>query len=85
MPRNKHGYLKADALRSGIPDQYAAFADGARQEVSIMHDVRQGGFVCQHIIVRPEVREVHAWQVGERLDLARDKFRQIVTSIGGRV
>lgn len=83
MPRNKHGYLKADALRSGLRDQYAVVKDGAVHTVEILHDVRQGGFVVQHTIVSPTEREVHTWQVGRNLQpRARAIFEDRVALIG---
>lgn len=84
MPRNKAGFLKATALINGFPDQYAVVKGDARHEVSIIHDTRQGGFVLQHIIIEAGVREVHAWQVGDNLDMARGRFKAIVRSLGGR-
>jgi hypothetical protein len=85
MPRNKDGWLKADALRSGVPDQWAKVIGNERHEVSIVHDERQGGFVTQHIILdlATQVREIHTWQVGSNLPLARSFFADVVKSHGG--
>lgn len=85
MARDKHGFLKADALKTaGIADQYAVMRGGKRHEVSLRHDVRQGGYVCQHIIISEGSRELHAWQVGEDLDAARKKFKEEVRKLGGK-
>lgn len=85
MPRNSHGFLKSDALRNGIPDQWARVIGNERHEASIIHDDAQGGFVCQHIILHldRQEREVHAWQVGTNLPLARGYFAAIIKSYGG--
>ena len=87
MPRNKHGYLKADALRSGVPDQYAVVRGDERHEVSIRYDWQQGGFVTEHVVLNlgTQEREVHTWQVGDDLRLAREKFAAVVRPLGGRV
>jgi hypothetical protein len=86
VPRNADGWLKPDALRTaGVPEQYAVVKDGKRHEVSLVHDDRQGGYVTQHVILTEDgVREVHAWQVGDKIRLARQQFRVIVLSLGGR-
>ena len=87
MARDENGFLKEDALRTaGIADQYAVVKGDKRHEVSIVHDDRQGGIVLQHVIldIETEVREVHAWQVGENLAMAQGRFRAIVRSLGGR-
>jgi hypothetical protein len=84
MARDSSGFLKPEALRAGYQDQFAVERDGKRHEVSIIHDVRQGGVVVQHITITEDVREVHAWQVGDKMPLARARFRSIVRSLGGR-
>lgn len=89
MPREAGGWLKPDALKTaGVSEQWAKddSTDDARHEVSLRHDVRQGGYVTQHVVVHfaSGVREVHAWQVGDDLHHARRKFREIVQSLGGR-
>lgn len=84
MARNKQGFLKADALRTaGLADQYAVFLGGKRHTVEILHDSSQGGYVCQHIIVGAEDRELHVWQLGEDLARARKIFKEQVRKLGG--
>lgn len=83
MPRDERGFLKPDALRNGISDQYAVVKGNERHEVSIVHDVRQGGYVVQHVVlyIDTQVREVHAWQVGDRLRMAQVRFDREVEGI----
>lgn len=84
MPRD-NGWLKPDALKTaGVSEQFAVERDGVRHEVSLSHDRRQGGYVTQRVSISPDMREVHAWQVGEKLDLARSIFRREVRTLGGR-
>lgn len=86
MPREK-GWLKPDALKTaGVSEQFAIEKGDKRHEVSLSHDSRQGGYVTQHVVIdlNEQTREVHAWQVGEHLSLARRQFRVIVLSLGGR-
>lgn len=84
MARNKHGFLKADALRTaGIADQYAVFRGGKKHTVEIRHDSRQGGYVCQHVVISEEGRELHVWQVGDDLNRARRIFKEEVRKLGG--
>jgi len=87
MPRERGGWLTPDALKTaGICEQWAHEQSDFRNEVSLCHDERQGGYVVQHVHIRftDGVREVHAWQVGERIHLARRQFRKVVQSLGGR-
>jgi len=86
MPRDDRGFLKPDALMQGIPDQYAVQKGDVLHAVSLIHDRQQGGYVIQHISVDgvSAVREIHAWQVGDRLPLAQSLFRKEVRSLGGR-
>lgn len=86
MPRES-GWLKPDALRTaGVSEQWAVDRPGLRHEVSLSYDSRQGGYVTQHVTIHviETVREVHAWQVGNNLHLARRKFREIVQGLGGK-
>lgn len=87
MPREAGGWLKEDALKTaGIGEQWAKEDTVARHEVSLSYDQRQGGYVVQHVTVKfvEQVREVHAWQVGDQLGLARRTFRRIVQELGGK-
>jgi hypothetical protein len=84
MPRNKHGFLKADALRQGIPDQVARDVGGKRHLVQIVHDPARGGFVLEHNIADLENLddwEQHEWQCGTNLPLARGQFKAIVRTL----
>lgn len=84
MPRNKHGWLTAASLKDGERDQFAIIRTDGRHEVELYWDERQqGGFVLQHVRLSPEVREVHVWQVGTNLPLAREEFKKIVRRLGG--
>lgn len=86
MPR-EGGWLKADALKTaGVSEQWAKEQSDVRHEVTLRHDARQGGYVVEHVTLHfaTSVREVHAWQVGEQLHLARRTFRQVVNGLGGR-
>jgi len=86
MPRDDRGFLKPDALMQGIPDQYAVQKGDVMHTVSLIHDRMQGGYVMQHISLdlQSQVREIHAWQVGDRLPLAQSLFRKEVRALGGR-
>lgn len=85
MPRNRRGWLKSDALKAGLKDQFAVQKGEVVHTVEILHDVRQGGFVLQHVALftDSDVREVHAWQVGTNLPLARTLFDDEVRKIEG--
>lgn len=86
MPR-ENGWLKADALRTaGVAEQWAKEIDGVHHEVSLRHDMTHGGYVTTHVALHLStlVREVHTWQCGDALPLARQFFRQEVKSLGGR-
>lgn len=81
MPRNRNGYLKRDALRMGVPEQYATIIGGVAHSVEIIHDRARGGLVTR---VR-HGDEVHEWQFGDDLASARDRFRIEARALGGRV
>ena len=86
MPR-EGGWLKEDALKTaGVSEQWAKEQGDERHEVSLSYDSRQGGYVVQHVVLNlaTGVREVHAWQVGEKLHLARRIFRNVVIEHGGK-
>jgi hypothetical protein len=85
MPRNSKGWLKADALRNGIPDQVARDIGDKRHIVQIVHDSARGGFVLEHSIASLSDLnewEVHEWQCGTNLPEARGKFNAIIRSFG---
>lgn len=84
MPRNKHGFLKADALMQGIPDQYAVVKGAERHEVEIRHEPSNGGYVTRHTTITAAVDTVLTWQFGDDLPSAREQFRNEVRSLGGR-
>jgi hypothetical protein len=84
VPRNSKGWLKADALRQGIPDQWARDVDGKRHVVQIIS--QDGAFVTEHKITPLEEGEVagdweiHRWECGTNLPQARGYFNAIVRS-----
>lgn len=87
MPRTADGWLKEDALKTaGIGEAWAKEIDGVHHEVTLRHDLRQGGYVTQHVVIHLEhiTREVHAWQVGDNLPLARQYFQREVRALGGK-
>lgn len=87
MPRNKSGFLKADALRNGIPDQVAFDKHGMRHVVEILYDTREyGGFATVHRTV--SLADAESWdervaQYGDDLPAARTEFKRIVKAIRG--
>jgi len=88
MPRNRQGFLKADALRNGIPDQYATARRDGVHIVEIVHDhYLYGGFAVRHCITNAD--DAEDWeqtitQYGTDLPAARLEFKRVVKSLGGR-
>lgn len=85
MPRNSAGYLKQDALRMGVPEQYAVIQDGERHVVEIVWDRDRGGAVARHLVAKDGHDEVTEWQCGADVSLAREHFRREARALGGRV
>lgn len=81
MPRNTHGFLKATALINGLADVYAVVKGGVTCEVRLAHDVLRGGFVTTYSVGEERTE----WQFGKNLPLAREKFRELASALGGRV
>lgn len=84
MPRER-GYLKRDALRMGVPEQFAIIKDGEKHVVEIIWDRARGGVVTRHVVVKPDMDEVQEWQCGDDVDAARRHFRREARLLGGRV
>lgn len=88
MPRTSRGrFLKLDALRMGVPEQYATIKGNVKHVVEIVFDRERGGLVTQH---RQQTLDgddlwVSAWQCGEDVALAREHFRREAHELGGRV
>lgn len=76
MTRNKHGFLRRETVMSGMREQVARTVRGAVHTIELGHDRDAGGFWVKHTIVHPNGREVHTWQVGDDLPLARRTFRE---------
>lgn len=87
MPRNRHGFLKADALRNGIPDQWATYDKaGVKHVVEIVHDsYLYGGFAMKYT-TNPDGDdwEQIVTQYGTDLPSAREDFKRRVLALGGR-
>lgn len=83
MPRNKHGFLKRDALRSGVPEQYATFRDHALCVVQII-ERPDDGVVYQFRKTTANKTEIEEKVLGDDLTEARDLFRKKVRALGGR-
>lgn len=86
MPRNRDGFLKPDALMAGVPDQYAVDREGIRHAIWLVHASQEGGYVVRHA-TRPIDQtqwSTSTTQYGADLGGARQKFRRIVRSLGGR-
>lgn len=83
MPRNKNGFLKRDALRAGVPEQYATFRDHALCVVEIIE--RPGdGIVFQERKTYANEADVAEQIFGDDLKGARELFRKKVRALGGR-
>lgn len=78
MPRDR-GWLKPDALYSGWNEQYATFIGGVQHDVTLRHE-RFGGFV----VVYQHEGNTHRTEFADSLWRARNEFRRIVRSLGGR-
>lgn len=87
MPRDAQGFLKADALMAGVPEQYAVVKDGVRHIVEIRHDAHlYSGYVVFHKQTHLEAVSFkeHEYWFGEDLPACQRRFRTIVKSLGGR-
>lgn len=84
MPRNSKGWLKADALRQGIPDQRALDVDGQRHVIEILFE--DGSFVTKHTSTPIGGTDgewsIHRWECGTNLPLARSFFTEEVRKLG---
>ena len=84
MPRDDRGFLKEDALRSGVPEQWATILGPAHHVIEIVwrHD---RGYVVRHE-VKLNTGETSAFEYTKGSDIAaaRHLFRQEVRSLGGR-
>lgn len=83
MPRTKKGsWLKADALRQGIPEQAARTVRGIRHTVSIYWHFEHG-FVTRHRVDDPlaDFIESEEWVCGGDLNAARKHFKREAAAV----
>lgn len=82
MPRER-GWLKPDALKAGVPDQWATILGPARHVVEIVW--QDGQYVVRHsaILATAETCTL-SYEKGDDLTAARHAFRQEVRALGGR-
>lgn len=87
MPRDDSGFLKADALMAGVPEQYAVVRDGVRHVVEIRHDdYLYSGYVVLHkqTHIKATAYKEHEYWFGDDLPACQRRFRSIVKALGGR-
>jgi hypothetical protein len=85
MPRNRHGWLKAAALKAGVPEQVARDVGSTRHTIELRWDRLTGGFATSYRIDDPADEEgwsVVTWQYGLDLPAAREKFKECERRIG---
>lgn len=79
MPRTRHGWLKATALKAGVPEQAAREVDRVRHTVELRWDAEAAGFVTSYLIANVDDErdyERHEWQYALDLPAAREKFAE---------
>ena len=85
MPRDENGFLKADALRNGLRDQFAVDKDGVTHVVEIAHDIYMyGGYAVRHIRMEGGRVDRTADLYQDDLRKAQAHFARIVRGLGGR-
>jgi hypothetical protein len=85
MPRDENGFLKADALRQGLREQFMIERGGIRHTVEIMWDPYfYEGFATRYTTddAGHIQREVHRFK--DDLAGAQRVFTRIVRGLGGR-
>lgn len=80
MPRNVQGWLKPEALKSGLSDVWAAFDDAVR----LRWNATAGQYVVMHTHKLSGFGEVTDYFYFDTVWPARRKFRRIVRRLGGR-
>lgn len=85
MPRNKHGFLKWDALVGGTTEAYGVVIDDVKHEVTLSYVEEERGFVVQHLVTRgPDDWERTTWSFGQNLNGrggARSHYKQVMAEI----
>ena len=89
MPRTKsktaakRGWLKADALKAGVREQYARIVKGTTFVVELWWHPRHGYVVTSQILPPEEGRITTGdeWRFAERLPDARERFTLAVNEL----